>query len=299
MAVYELKLNSIKCSACSAVISKLAQKYNAKILEIDDVNGRVKISANSDYDFHILKRELENKLYAEISIRDFIINSFLKKDGFEDEYYKLIEFLITILLMSIISSLFMIFNLIPATQQNFIIFILLIYSVSFSNTVSNYLDKFHQKIDCNKAMMCGMTLSMTIGMIFGGLIAISNGLFYGSIIGTTLGLIYGIKHSCRYAMAHIESVIGAFMGGTMGAMLTIMLLYDNLFAFLIFMAIIHFLALTLLSYLLKKDLFLSSENLNSDSAKINFKYILHSLIFFLIIILSILILPKGPQTFFM
>ncbi|MCX8166297.1 MAG: chloride channel protein [Candidatus Micrarchaeota archaeon] len=302
MAIYEINLkNTIACTACTNLIYKTAKKYNSEVKDIKNSLNIIVVDSPSESLYLQLKNELQQKFNSNLEFHDFVKNTITKNKGYETEFMFLIFGLITtIVLLGLGFAIMLLTKSLPTNFYSYLIITLLAFGVSSSNFISEYCRKYEDHVDCNTAMMKGMTMSMTTGIITGSVIGATNGMFIGSLFGSILGTVYGIKNSCKYAMAYIESLLGGFMGGTMGAMTSVMLISDNITIFLPLTVIIMIVVQALLAYLLKKDFeaLLSFKEAMFQTKKTNLiKIMIYSILLFMTIIYIISYLPKSVSLF--
>jgi hypothetical protein len=141
-------------------------------------------------------------------------------------------------------------NPLPAASLLFFVIaaaVMSVYSVS-------HMDTYRKGMTCSNGMMVGMTTGMVSGYMVGAVIGATNGMFVGSVTGTAVGIFIGLalgKHSG--VMGAMEGVMAGLMAGTMGAMTTVMMINDNLLAFLYILAGICLAITGMLSYMMFRE----------------------------------------------
>lgn len=109
------------------------------------------------------------------------------------------------------------------------------YGVVLCTSTLWHLRLFKTDFSCSISMMVGMAIGMIIGLLLGAIVGATNGMFVGSAAGMLVGMGVGAwagYKSGKSIMALLEGLMSGLMAGTMGAMLSVMLIADNLIAFL-------------------------------------------------------------------
>jgi len=117
-----------------------------------------------------------------------------------------------------------------------------------------HVESYKQKMCCVNGMMVGMTSGMACGFLAGALIGATNGMFIGSAAGSLAGIVVG-SMAGRFSgvMGAMEGIMAGLMSGTMGAMLSVMMINDNLMAFIVLLFGVCFIILASLSYMMHRE----------------------------------------------
>ncbi len=123
-------------------------------------------------------------------------------------------------------------------------------------TVASYshMSSYRKGMSCQNGMMVGMTTGMMSGFLSGALLGATNGMFIGSVAGTAIGISVGLGLG-RFSgiMGAMEGAMAGLMSGTMGAMLSVMMINDNLTAFLLLLFGIAIIIFGGLSYMMSRE----------------------------------------------
>jgi copper chaperone CopZ len=110
---------------------------------------------------------------------------------------------------------------------------------------------YGRHFNCMEGMMIGMTIGMAAGFLFGAIVGATNGMFIGSVFGMLMGMALGaFSGKVCGIMGLMEGLMAGVMGGTMGAMLTVMMQFDNLDAFMPIFVLSNLLILAGLKYMI-------------------------------------------------
>lgn len=150
---------------------------------------------------------------------------------------------------------------------------------------------YRKEISCTNGMMVGMTIGMIAGFMCGAIIGATNGMFFGAVVGVIIGMILGCNVGrCCGIMGALEGLMAGLMAGTMGAMLSVMLINDNLIAFMYFLFGCSAIILGGLSYMMYRE----SGPISNDQLGINFTgFLLASLLLTVVLVAIMFFGPKG------
>ena len=168
----------------------------------------------------------------------------------------------------------------------------LLSSVAIVASITHF--RAHQReFSCMHGMMIGMTIGMAAGFLFGAIIGATNGMFVGSIFGMAVGMLTGAYcGKCCGIMGVMEGMMAGVMGGTMGAMLTVMMLNDNLLAFMALFFVACMAILASFAYMLYE----ARQGRHEHKLATFGSFFFSSLLLAAIAIAIILYGPKGPIT---
>ncbi|VVC00043.1 Uncharacterised protein [uncultured archaeon] len=259
-----LELSGMSCGACERIIRKIAEGSGAKAKAIDANAGIVVIEAD------------EGKLAgikAQLSERGF----FEKGKGRRGDFSRFYAFcskvvsgdasvsaessiltngIASISVLVLLSSLFYMFYLNSAQSGfSFLLLLPLVVIASVAIAASYFHSAcYRESITCQNGMMVGMGIGMLAGFMVGAVVGATNGMFIGSVLGVAVGEVVGVglgRH-CG-SMGALEGIMAALMSGTMGAMLSVMMLRDNLLAFLYLLFALCTVVLAGLAYMLYRE----------------------------------------------
>ncbi|MBI5228406.1 hypothetical protein HY988_07480 [Candidatus Micrarchaeota archaeon] len=301
MSETKLELNGMSCNSCEKIISRVAQSNGAVVKEIDAQKGYVVLDVDEQV-LAQLKTELANKgFYEKGSVQDrgnpervksYLFSIIAGQEHVQVES-KLFNYAIgsaAVLIIALtLGYLFLFNNINPAL----IPILTLIIPLSVGTVFSYYhLRCYRKDLSCNLGMMMGMTIGMLFGFMVGALIGATNGMFIGSVVGISAGIGIGL-HLGKWCgiMGAMEGAMAGLMSGLMGAMTSVMLVNDNLIAFLYLFFGACGLVLFGLSYMMFREAGSASKaELNIDFGRFTLLggYILTALL------LIMLYAPKGP-----
>jgi hypothetical protein len=243
---YTLSLTGMTCATCEKVISRVATQGGAYVKEVDSKDGTLKLICNEN-SLEPIKRKLAEKGFKERvegepadsgrgdpdRVKDYILSVLAGEPQVEIEA-KLMNYAAAsaaiLIGLGIFSNLLKGFGS-PSTA----VALLLLVVATAVMTVFSYLHMscYRKSVPCMHGMMIGMTIGMMGGFLTGVLTGATNGMFVGSVVGMLFGIALGLGLG-RFSgvMGAMEGVMAGLMSGTMGAMTSVMMLNDNLMAFL-------------------------------------------------------------------
>jgi hypothetical protein len=164
-------------------------------------------------------------------------------------------------------------------------------------TVSSYQHIIHYRksMSCMNGMMVGMTMGMISGFLVGAVIGATNGMFIGSVAGMAVGIAGGASLGrCCGIMGAMEGIMAGLMAGIMGAMTSVMMINDNLVAFLYILFVICTFVLGGLSYLMYREAGAAPKPVQMPAFS---GFLARCTALALMIGLIMVFGPKGPITF--
>jgi len=267
MKEYRLALSGMTCGACEKVIERVVTQNGAVVTEIDAGQGIVEIRSAPD-GVEAIRQQLAQRGFRERGENDSeergdprrvlaYIKSVVAGDSHVQVESRLLNYALgttAILALAGAASYGTMLGTYgnPASAASLIFFVILsavmtVYSVS-------HMDTYRKGMTCSNGMMVGMTAGMVGGYMIGAVIGATNGMFVGSVTGTAAGIAIGLavgRHSG--VMGAMEGIMAGLMSGTMGAMTTVMMINDNLLAFLYILGGICFATTGLLSYMMFRE----------------------------------------------
>ncbi len=273
MTEYKLELSGMSCGACERIIERLAEKNGAKVKEIDGNTGRVVVEipgaakGEEGTDINEFKAQLAEKGFFEKGSGagqrgDFSrVAKYLSAVISGEENVAIESRLLNyglgtgaglIILSAVVYALFL-----RGTANGFAYLpIMLLAAVASVSTVFSFFHCacYRKFMGCTNGMMVGMTMGMVPGLMAGAILGATNGMFVGSVTGMLFGMGLGYKlGKCCGVMGAMEGLMAGLMAGTMGAMLSVMMLRDNLMAFLFLLFASGAVILFGLSYMLYRE----------------------------------------------
>lgn len=307
MEKFELELSGMTCESCGRLIRKIAEQNGAVVNGIDFHRHSVSLSCEPEK-IDGLKKQLAEKGYPEkgsssISRGDpsrvgKYIAAVIAGERHVEVETKLLNYALgsataLILLGGIAYSTF----LQEAPNASSYIPLLLLTIVGGVVTVYSYshMKCYRKSISCMNGMMVGMTMGMISGFMVGALIGATNGMFIGSTAGMAVGIALGVNlGGCCGISGAMEGIMAGLMAGIMGAMTSVMMLNDNLIAFLYILFGVCSFVLGGLSYLMFRE----AGSAPAQELRAGFP---HFLVFCALLVLGLsaimLFGPRGPLTY--
>jgi hypothetical protein len=238
-----LFIKELNCESCEHVIRKIASRHSVEVEGVDFKKKTAKLNGEEHQIFNTADslneigyaasfEKVPEKGKGMIRFMNFLSGSLAGKEDFKVQSKSLevivYSFIALLFLTTIVSTM----NILPISKYLFYIYLSAFGTSLLLGTiwhVSAYFDHFTHM----NGMMVGMTLGMTTGFLAGAIIGATNGMFIGSVVGMVGGILVGAYWgNCCGVMGVLEGIMGGVMAGTMGAMLSVMLVLDNLDAFL-------------------------------------------------------------------
>jgi copper chaperone CopZ len=300
-----LKLNGMSCNSCEKLIQKVIDQNNASLKSIDINKGEI-IFTSEEEKIEEIKKQLYQKGFSQKTDEERgkfgrVVNytkDILAGEKTVETESKLINYglgsLALLTLVGIAGYYFFGQNIPKLNSYVPILILTLISSVLI--VFSYYHMKCYRKnMSCTNGMMIGMTVGMMAGFLVGALVGATNGMFLGSIIGVLVGAVLGfdLGRHCG-TMGAMEGLMAGLMAGTMGAMLSVMMINDNLLLFLYFLFGICTIILGGLSYMMYRE----AGSTTSSQIKFGFgRFVLSGAFFAIVLVIIMLIGPRGPVTY--
>ncbi len=293
-----LFIKELNCESCEHVIRKIASRHSVSVGSVDFKKKMAKLSGDESQIF--ITADVLNTMGYSASFdkvpekgkgmerfSNFLGGSLSGKEEYRMQSKSLEIFIFSFIGLLALTTFVSLLNLLPISKQIYYIYLsafgiaLLLGAIWH---ISAYFDYFTHM----NGMMVGMTLGMTTGFLIGAIIGATNGMFMGSVVGVVAGMIVGAYWgNCCGVMGILEGVMGGFMAGTMGAMLSVMMVFDHLDAFLAILFISFAGIMIGLNYMIYRET-LGEE---SKTPKLNNIFIIAVLAHILIM----LIISYGPR----
>lgn len=303
-----VRLSGMTCGSCERIIAREAKCAGVEILEADSAGGLVRVRGE-DAGISAFLSSLRGKGFPERvpgsspgsgrgdvrRVVAFASDVVMGKEGTRLESSIFRGFLLSI--GALFAATALAGALIPGLVLNpDLAQLVLLCFICSAITIASYahLSAFKEGMSCMNGMMAGMTLGMASGFLSGALIGATNGMFVGSVAGTVFGASAGMLAG-RFCgiMGAMEGMMAGLMSGTMGAMLTVMMINDNLMAFVYILFGAAAILLAGLAYMMHRE----SGNAPSGQGMELPHMMAYSAVFGAILALLMLFGPRGPVTF--
>lgn len=305
MKEFELKLKNMSCGSCEKVIRKAAENNQAKIKEIDIDSGRILVECEEDR-IEPLIQELAEKGFGDGGetprgdpgrVKKYILAVIGGDPQVEVETTLMNYSLASIAVLAIIGAIGYGFALNGISAESAYLPILVLTGLSSVIMVFSYhhMDCYRKTLSCTNGMMIGMTMGMMSGFMSGALVGATNGMFIGSTAGVAVGILFG-GNLGRYGgiMGAMEGIMAGLMSGTMGAMLSVMMINDNLMAFLYLLFAMCAVLVGGLSYMMHRK----AGPVRGTEFKTTFVQFLFMSVALAAVMAALMLLgPKGPVTY--
>ncbi|HLC92239.1 MAG TPA: hypothetical protein VJH23_00870 [archaeon] len=307
MKEYTLQLSGMTCGSCEHLIEKVVARNGASVNAIDATLGFVRLTCDESQ-IGTIRAQLAEKGFAETdeisaqrgnlaNVWNYARSIISAKPEVEVEA-KLLNYAmgsaIVLALLSAAAYLFAL-NGIP-NKEAYLPLIALSVVTAISTAYPYYHAKCYTKrMSCSNGMMSGMIMGMMPGFMVGALLGATNGMFIGSTLGLIAGIFMGVKiGKCCGVMGALEGVMAGLMAGIMGAMTSVMMLNDNLIAFLYIMFAVCVFVLAGMSYMMHRE----AGHTPKQEFRTNFTgFLAASTIIWGLLMAFMAFGPKGPLTF--
>lgn len=263
---FSLSLSGMTCGACEKVIERTVTQAGAAVRQIDANRNLVGISAPENR-IEDIKKLLAEKGFREIRQEELergnpdrflgYMKSVVAGEPHVMIENKLLNYALgTAAILGLSGALA--YGLFLGAFGSPAAAVSLIFFVIISSVMSVYslfhMEAYRKGMSCSNGMMVGMTTGMASGYMVGAILGATNGMFIGSVAGTGIGIAIGLSLG-RYSgiMGAMEGVMAGLMAGTMGAMTSVMMLNDNLLAFLYLLSAICVVMVGGLSYMMFRE----------------------------------------------
>lgn len=296
-----LKLDGMSCGSCEKIIAMVAEQNGASVKGIDAGKGEVVLLCEED-DAAVIRQQLAEKGFGE-----------RKEDAARGDPGRLTKYLLSILAGEPhVKAESMLMNHAAGAAVALVALASLGYAAGAGGgiayaplaflailgtvvTLSSYrhIACYRKNMTCTNGMMAGMTVGMISGFLLGALVGATNGMFVGSVAGMATGMALG-GNLGRYAgvMGAMEGLMAGLMSGIMGAMTSVMLVNDNLLAFLYLLFGACAAILGGLSYMMHREAGPAAESSAGFAS-----FLATSMIFSIALVALMVYGPKGPISY--
>ncbi len=264
-AEHTLRLSGMTCGACEKVIERVVQKNGGTVDEVDANTGTVRFHSQQER-LDSIRGELAQKGFRERDGEEergdpARVFGYVRSIIAGEQHVKLEN---TLLNYAIGSAAFLIFSgsfiygalldafgtpVRAASMLLFIVAAAVLTAYSYA-----HMSAYRKWMSCANGMMVGMTTGMASGYMVGAILGATNGMFIGSVGGMAVGIAIGLALG-RFCgiMGAMEGVMAGLMSGTMGAMTTVMMINDNVIAFMYILVGVCALTIGGLSYMMFRE----------------------------------------------
>jgi hypothetical protein len=261
-----LELNGMTCDSCDRLIRRVAEQSGAAIKEINIKEGYITV-LSEDADLEGFRQKIAEKGYTERKeprsergnperILNFM-GAVIAGDpemAVETRLFNHAIGSMAVLILLGAAAYFTFMKDMPKSQEYVPLLLLAIGGSIVTMSSYQHVIHYRKSMSCMNGMMVGMTMGMISGFLVGAVIGATNGMFIGSVAGIAIGVAGGVNLGrCCGVMGAMEGIMAGLMAGVMGAMTSIMMINDNLMAFLYILFGICTFVLGGLSYLMYRE----------------------------------------------
>lgn len=264
---YEMNLSGMTCGSCEKLIERVVTHHGAGVVEIDANKGLLKIDA-SEGQVAEIKGELAQKGFKEAGQGEAeergdprrmlaYLGSIVAGEPHVEVENRLMNYALGASVVLVLGGVFSFQTILDAFDSTLtalsVLFFVIVSSVTAVYAFA-HMSTYRKWMSCANGMMVGMTTGMASGYMVGALIGATNGMFIGSVAGMAVGIGIGLALG-RYSgiMGAMEGLMAGLMSGTMGAMTTIMMINDNVIAFMYILSGICLAMVFALSYMMFRE----------------------------------------------
>ena len=306
---YGLLLTGMTCATCEKVISRVAAQSGASVKDVDFRNGTLKLVCD-EKDLAPIKQKLAEKGFKERRegepadsgrgdpdrVKDYILSLLAGEPHVEVES-KIMNYAVAssaILLGVGIFTYGGLFKGFGSPSATIGLLLLVIASAIMTVFAYFHMSSYRKSVSCMHGMMMGMTMGMMAGFLTGALTGATNGMFIGSVVGMLFGIALGFGVG-RFSgvMGAMEGIMAGLMSGTMGAMLSVMMINDNLMAFLYILTGVCAVIFGGLSYMMYREAGSAPNPEYSGDFK---RFFAASAVLSMMLLAIMMYGPKGPIT---
>jgi hypothetical protein len=295
----ELPIRNVSCEACEKVIGRILRKFSHAKIESVSADAQTLTFTCEEKDTDTIKAKLReyNYLDEEKDSRphfSYIAHQVIANTpGFEAEHQLLTHTLglAGLLFLTLGLSYMAWFSQNELFIKIWPVLALVPLGIALNAGSLIHVRHLRHHFNCTNGMMAGMTIGMMSGFMSGAILGATNGMFVGSIIGMAIGM-SASAYAVRKAgiMGILEGLMAGLMAGTMGAMLSVMMLSDNLMAFLYLLFGACTLILGGMSYFIVKEI-----GPIQDERK-NVGFIPLAIISVLVLLIFLALIVWGPKS---
>lgn len=297
----ELPIRNVSCEACEKVIGRILRKFSHAKIESISADAQILTLTCEEHDIDAIKEKLQayNYLDKEKDSKPhftYVVKRILSNaHGFEAEHELLTHTLglLSVLFVTIGLAYVLWFNQNTLFIKTWPILVLIPFGIAVNAGALLHVRHLRHHFNCTNGMMAGMTIGMISGFMSGAVLGATNGMFVGSVGGMAVGMsasAYAVRKSG--IMGVLEGLMAGLMAGTMGAMLSVMMLSDNLVAFLYILFGVCTVILAGMSYFVFKEV----GPIQDEQKKVDFIPLAMGSVLLLLLFLALIL--WGPKSTF-
>ena len=295
----QLPIRNVSCEACEKVIGRILGKFSHAKVESISPDAKTLTITCEESDIDAIKEKLTTYDYLDSTKDDQDFFSYVTSriisnaPGYEAEHDLLTHTLgLVSVLFAVMGLAYMVWFSQDALFARMLPILALVpFGIAVNAGSLVHVRHVRQHFNCSSGMMAGMIIGMISGFMSGAILGATNGMFIGSVGGMAIGM-SASAYAVRKAgiMGVLEGLMAGLMAGTMGAMLSVMMLADNLVAFLYILFGVCTLILGGISYFVFKEV----GPIQDEQNKVDFIPLAMMSILFLLIFLALML--WGPKS---
>lgn len=305
---HKIFLTGMTCRSCERIVTRIIESEGAIAKDVDARAGTATIIADEDV-FREVKDKLAERGYRIrkegedpgggrgdfARVKDYVVSIIAGEEHVAVEA-RLLNYAVATSALLIGISIYAygsFLNGLGGASAAATILLLVIGTAVMTAYSYLHMRSYRKSMSCMHGMMVGMTAGMMTGFMGGAIIGATNGMFVGSVAGVALGMAFGFTLG-RYCgvMGAMEGIMAGLMSGTMGAMTSVMMLNDNLVAFLFLLMAVCGTTMAALSYMMSRE---AGPAPNPEESGGFPAFFLMSALISAAFLAVILIGPKGPS----
>ncbi|MFH1107055.1 MAG: heavy-metal-associated domain-containing protein [Candidatus Micrarchaeota archaeon] len=260
-----LFMPDLNCESCEGVLRKIASRNGVQVMAAD-YKEKTAILEGTEESFTKTVEALKAAGYESSMERmptqpgalglfaEFATAAIARRKGFEAEADAFIVAAYAFVLLAAATLALNYAGLFRLEGPQFYYAGLSAFATAMLAGISWQVQAYRGNFSHMNGMMVGMTIGMSAGFLAGAIVGATNGMFIGSVFGMAAGMLLGAYLGyCCGVMGALEGMMGGLMAGTMGAMLSVMMVFDNLDAFLAILFACFTAINAGLSYMVRKE----------------------------------------------
>jgi copper chaperone CopZ len=239
-----LSLSGMTCGACEKVIERVVQNNGGTVEEVDANKGVLRFRS-PEGSIEGIRKELAQRGFRETDASEERGNparvvAYIRSVVAGEQHVKVENTILNYAIGSsaalLVSGSFLYGTMLEAFGSPLRAASLLLFVVAAAVLTAYsfaHMSAYRRWMSCTNGMMVGMTTGMASGYMVGAILGATNGMFVGSVGGMAIGIAIGLSlGKSSGVMGAMEGIMAGLMSGTMGAMTTVMMVNDNVIAFM-------------------------------------------------------------------